>query len=307
MSVLVVGEALVDVVTNASGRTSRHPGGSPMNVAVGLGRLGVPVQLLTALGDDHDGHLLRCHLEDSAVQLIRCCLPQTSTASAQLDAAGVATYTFALDWRLPTRVPPAPHWLHVGSIAVTQPPGADVVSALRGRTISYDVNCRPSLMGRPEQVRGVIEDQIRRSNVVKLSDEDAAWLWPGQPVEELVAGWLTQGPSLVVVTRGANGASGWTAGCAVHTPTAPGGPVVDTVGAGDAFMAGLIWALMPDDAVAVNEAQLINAMEIAGVVARRTCERAGADPPRLGEVAQTRSLVIPVDGSEPASQGAQHR
>ncbi|MCW2498515.1 MAG: sugar kinase [Frankiales bacterium] len=290
MTFLVVGEALVDVVTWADGRTAEHPGGSPANVAVGLARLGLPVQLRTALAPDAHGALVRGHLEASGVDVRATELPRTSVAAAQLDERGSATYVFELSWRLDDEVDPGGvTWLHVGSLGVTVLPGADAVSRLVdahvGRAvISYDPNCRPLLMGRPADVLDRIEQQVRRSDVVKLSDEDAAWLFPGEPLEKVAARWLALGPAVVVVTRGGAGAQAWTGDAAVTVPAAEGAAVADTVGAGDAFMAGLVWALSGAELRGLGAAELTAALGRAALVARRTCERVGADPPWLAEL-----------------------
>jgi fructokinase len=119
---------------------------------------------------------------------------------------------------------------------------------------------------------------------VKLSDEDAAWLFPDDPVEDVARRWLALGPALVVVTCGEHGARGWTADLAESVPVADGDPVRDTVGAGDAFMAGLIWSLSGVDLVTLSREDLVAALTRAGLVARRTCERVGADPPWQGEL-----------------------
>lgn len=285
MSFLVVGEALVDVVTAPDGAVRERPGGSPLNVAVGLGRLGAPVQLLTAFAEDAHGELLRRHLAASRVSVARRPLPRTSVAHARIDRSGGATYEFSLVWELDEVTVPDPlSWVHVGSLGVTQPPGAETVAGLvdsvRGRAVvSYDPNCRPALMGEAEEALGRVEDQVRRSDVVKLSDEDAEWLCPHEPLAALARRWLALGPAVVVVTGGARGAQAWTRSHHVRVGALDGGPVVDTVGAGDAFMAGLVWSLAGRDPRELRREELVRALGTASRVARRTCERQGADPP----------------------------
>ncbi len=274
MTLLVIGEALVDIVTRTDGTVLERPGGSPLNVAVGLGRLGHEVQLLTALGDDDHGRLVTDHVTASHVELLVAPLARTATADARLDGSGAATYVFDIAWDL-TGAPSydAPDWLHVGSIGTTLQPGADQVAALvtsyAGR-VSFDPNCRPLLMGTPDLAR--VEALVAASDVVKLSDEDAAWLSPGESHLALAKRWLDLGPSLVVVTLGPDGAVAVTSEGVREIPLAAGDPVIDTVGAGDSFMAGLISGLV--DGVPVNDA-----LGLAARTSRITCSRVGADPP----------------------------
>jgi fructokinase len=292
--VLVVGESIVDVVT-ADGETRSWPGGSPANVAVGLSRLGLTAHLLTDLGDDDGGQLLQGHFRDSGVHLVNPPGPRpTSVARATLDAERQASYVFELSWELidPQARPAAPDVVHFGSIGASYPPGDEQVRRLvegyAGRSlVTYDPNCRPSLMGDVVAARALVEAHVSRSDVVKLSDEDAAWLYPGLELQGLAEQWLARGPELVVVTLGAQGATAWTATGSVTAPPSPGAPVIDTVGAGDAFMAGLICGLAghtPESLARLGTTELTQVLADAGVIARRTCERPGADPPWAGEL-----------------------
>lgn len=269
----MVGESLVDVIVEQDGRRTERAGGSPANVAVGLARLGRRVQLLTALGDDAHGALLREHLAEVEVTAAR--LARTSTALARLDETGSATYEFDIDWDLGDASAEGP-WLHLGSIATVLRPGADAVLALarQAATVSFDPNCRPDIAPRD---LSRVEQLAALSTVIKLSDEDLAWLYPDTPFEDVAERWLAGRAELVVLTRGAEGADAVSKRGRLHVPSADGGPVVDTVGAGDAFMAGLLDGLLRD----LSHQQ---ALERAAVVARRTCERPGADPPRAEDL-----------------------
>jgi fructokinase len=285
--VLVVGESLVDIVLGPDGeQLSVAPGGSPMNVAVGLARLGVPVRLMTCLGDDEHGALVRRHLADSGVQLRAPSTTRpTSTATATLDDQGRASYEFALHWD-PGRLelPAELASLHVGSLAAVVVPGdADVVSlvdraAVAGLPISYDPNVRPAVSPEPAVLWRRVQHISNRSTLVKMSDEDLEYLQPQRPIDEILRALVSDSRTEVaVVTRGEHGASGADRSRSVELASPPA-EVVDTVGAGDAFMAGLLaahWSGQRD----------LGALMNAGLtVAAVTCGRRGADPPWRDEL-----------------------
>jgi fructokinase len=298
--VLVVGESLIDAVVQPDGSASEHPGGSPANVALGLARLGREAHLLTRIGDDERGQAVRKHLESSGVRLVPGSVVPgpTSVATAVHDAAGSASYTFDLTWRLPNAPLPAdPLAVHTGSIAAALQPGAAtvervVLGAHRRTTITFDPNLRPALIGSRERVRPQVETLVAASDVVKLSEEDAAWLAPGQPPERLAEQWRRLGPAVVVLTLGGDGAVAFCAAGRIAVP-APRVRVVDTVGAGDSFMAGVIdglWsagllggaarAALRDVSRQVLERVLRHAVRVAAV----TVSRAGADLPTRADL-----------------------
>jgi len=300
---LVVGEALVDVVVHPEGGRSEHPGGSPANVALGLARLHRPVGLLTWLGADQLGGRVRAHLSTDGVRILDGdrVATHTATALARLDAAGVAEYVFDLEWDLPNRWSgddQAPLVMHSGSIAATLQPGADSVAALARRlrstsTITYDPNVRPQIMGSPGLVRGPIERFVALADVVKVSDEDLAWLYPTESVADVAARWAVAGPAIVVVTQGGDGARALTSlGIDLQVP-AVAVDVVDTVGAGDSFMAGLIDGLWSAHLLGAEQREVLRAVDGPTLeqVLRRcvqigaiTVSRAGANPPFLEEL-----------------------
>lgn len=301
---LVIGEALVDVVRLPDGTSTEHPGGSPANVALGLGRLGRDVHLLTWFGADEHGATLRRHLEASNVSLVEGSdtAPRTSVAVASVDAAGVATYDFDLTWHVPERwAAPAgaPLVVHTGSIAaVLEPGGTDVAHILQAHrasaTITYDPNLRPSLMPPPEHTRPVVEALVELSDVVKVSDEDLGWLHPGVDPLEVARRWATSGPALVVVTRGGEGATAVTSsGHELDVAAAPV-TVADTVGAGDSFMSGLVDGLWSVGLLGAGQREALHHAEetpLRGVLTRCTqiaaitVGRPGADPPTTAELA----------------------
>lgn len=302
--ITVVGESLVDLIEDASGEAVGHPGGSPANVAVALARLGQPTTLLTQLGDDAYGRLLRAHLAGNGVRLDPASvpdLPRTGVARTRVGADGQARYDFDIAWRsFPDRagLGSGARCLHTGSLATVLEPGADDVLALvrdrRASTmISYDPNCRPALMGDRTTARQRVEELVAVSDVVKVSLEDLAWLYPGRGYEELGRQWLAPGASVVVVTCGDGGAWAVARSGAVRVDARPV-RVADTVGAGDAFTAGLLAGLARRDLLgaarraalgAVGRDMLGAVLAEAAHVAALTCTRRGAEPPTRAELA----------------------
>jgi fructokinase len=286
-SFLVVGEALVDMISEAGTWTfEAAPGGSPLNVAVGLAAAGHPVRLASEVGDDLFGGLVREHLAGHGVDpadLVTSGAP-TSLAFARLDPTGAAGYHFRLGWSWRGRPELAGvSGLHVGSLGAVLAPGAaavrDAVASARGRSVpvSYDPNVRPTLMG--AGARPAIEALVAAADLVKVSSDDLAWLYPDTPPEDAAAGWLRRGPRLVVVTRGAAGAVALSPAYTLECP-APRIEVVDTVGAGDAFTAGLLSSLARAGALAEpDRAAVTAALRHATAVAAAVCLHRGAEPP----------------------------
>ncbi|MDO5629802.1 MAG: carbohydrate kinase [Mobilicoccus sp.] len=308
--ILVVGEALVDIVHRTDGTVDEHPGGSPLNVAIGLARLGHGVDFASRFGDDVHGHAILAHLEsEPAITLTRgtASAPSTSTATATLDDTGAATYDFDLTWDVAGALDddPVAH-LHTGSIAATLAPGADDVLAAARRaaqhgTVSYDPNARPSLMGDPAEARAIVENVIATSDVVKASDEDIEWFYDvaahdHHVLDDVMRRWASLGAGLVVVTRGGDGCRAYVpAGDEwVDVPPASDVVVIDTVGAGDSFMSGLISGLL--DAGLLGGIDARQALRLADLAAVRpaldraiacsaiTVSRAGANPPTRSEL-----------------------
>jgi fructokinase len=296
---LVVGEALVDAVTTPGGATLEHVGGSPANVAFGLAALDHPVDLATWIATDERGRRIEevCRARGVALTPGSQGAAFTSVAHATLDADGAATYVFDLEWQVAS-VPGLTAYghVHTGSIgAVLEPGGAQVREILAearkvGATVSYDPNARPSLMGRPEQARRTVESNIALSDVVKVSDEDIAWLCPGESLDDVVRAWGDLGPALIVVTRGGDGALVRVTRTGERQALpAPVVQVVDTVGAGDSFMAGLVSGLIdagllggPRARTRLHEATLAEvqpAVERALRTGALTVGRAGAHAP----------------------------
>lgn len=289
-SVLVVGEALTDIIAQG-GDVREVPGGSPANVALGLSRLDTPTELLTAVGKDARGQAITERLEAAGVSLMPQSWSQeaSSSAEATLRPDGSAEYTFRIRWHLPdnVRVPAVSH-LHVGSIATFLAPGADQVEALiearrPGTTVSYDPNIRPALVGDPDAARSRFEQLCRSCDVVKLSDEDAEFLYPVRTPEE-VAESIGAVVPIVVVTLGAEGSLLRHVGVTTRVP-ATATTVADTVGAGDSYMAALLWSLLGEPGCpAVDAAAVERAAQAASRAAAITVSRVGAEPPTTAEL-----------------------
>jgi len=301
--ILVIGESLIDIVRRPGEPAVRHPGGSCMNVAVGLGRLGYRPTLATWIGDDDDGRAIARHCARSGVVVLpgSTGAARTSTADASLDADGHATYTFDMEWRMPV-IPKTNRYgiVHVGSLgSVLEPGGTDVWKFIetnrRHSFVTFDPNCRPTVMGERREVFARVAEFVALSDLVKVSDEDLAWLYPGivgepdfELLAEIAADWCAKGPTVVVVTMGARGALAVSrTGASVRVDADTTRPVVDTVGAGDALTAGLIHGLLdygfsfPRDRAKIMRDPLHfgtilgEAIDIAGI----TVSRPGADPP----------------------------
>ena len=304
MRTLVIGESLIDIVHRPDGSTREHVGGSPANVAVGLARLGHDVTLATMIGDDERGTRIATRLEEEGIALTEGSIGErpTSVATSTLDETGAAAYTFDLTWELNEYQPlEGLAHVHTGSIAATLEPGASAVlstlqSARPSATISYDPNARPSLMGDPHEVRAKIEQLIGLSDVVKASDEDIAWLYDGAPLPDILRLWGLLGPALVVVTRAEKGAViGLTITGELTSVNAPVVEVMDTVGAGDSFMAGLLSGLLEASLLggiqarerlrSASLADVRPAVDRALACASITVSRAGAAPPYLADLA----------------------
>lgn len=299
---LVIGEALVDIVRTPDGSEQEHVGGSPLNVAVGLARLGHDVELATSIGEDHHGRLIEEHLGHDFVPLSpgSRSAERTSTAIATTDETGSAQYEFTMAWEL-APVPGGFQHVHTGSIAAVMQPGAStILSALQDArphaTLSYDPNSRPSLMGDPHDARQQMEQIIGLCDVVKASDEDIAWLYgEDAPIDEIARLWAQLGPAVVVVTRGAEGAL-------VHLPNEDEtldvagrrADVADTVGAGDSFMSGLLSGLLDHGLLGGADARerlgtnvrqpVLDAVDRAIRTSAITVSRPGAQPPRRDEL-----------------------
>ncbi len=305
-AVVVAGDALIDLTPTQTVRGhvayEPHPGGSCLNVAVGLGRLGVPTAFLARLSSDAFGQMLRAQLSESGVQPSYFVDTDDLTTLAAVHLrGGQATYSFHAQGAadrglLPEHLAPLPDGaaLHLGSIALMLEPVATTLEWLlrreaRRRVVSLDPNVRPGLIADRVAYLDRFEGWMRLVDIMKVSEEDLAWLYPRRAADDVVAGWHAAGIPLVIVTHGEHGASASTPLWSTSVE-APRVAVVDTVGAGDAFMSGALAhlherSLMSRDALlALDASGLTELLEAACLVAADTCTRAGAEPPRRREL-----------------------
>ncbi|WP_144720165.1 carbohydrate kinase family protein [Agrococcus jejuensis] len=284
----VVGEAIMDVLVDDGVRTER-PGGSPANVALGLGRLGRRVALRTQLGPDAHGGAIAAHLAASDVHVLPSSFDadRTSTAIATIGADGSADYAFDVTWTVDRIEAVAATVLHVGSVGAFLAPGGRVVEqAVRtsaARWITLDPNVRPSLLPDRAAASATFARLAATADVVKLSDEDAAWLLPDLDADAVLDAIGAMGPSLVVLTCGADGAS-LAAGTARARVASATTDAVDTIGAGDTCMAALIDGLLALDRIPDGASELRDLGERAMAAAAITVGRRGADLPWAAEL-----------------------
>ncbi len=302
--IVVGGEALVDLVDD-HGLLSPVPGGGPFNTAIALGRLGIPVAYLGTLSHDDYGSLLALLLTEAGVDmsLVRWSDAPTPLAVVHRQDDGENAYTFYLTGTSLTDLPPEAvpalpehAWaIHVGTLALAVDPPAAAYEALldreaRRRTIVLDPNVRPAVFGDQVSYRARFERLARLADVVKLSEHDAAWIYPELERADILERVLGLGPRLVAITMGTLGAVAASREGQARVPAVPI-TVVDTVGAGDIFGAALLAALVERDALepgatrSLDDSLLEEAVGYAVTASAITCTRRGAVPPSRAEIA----------------------
>lgn len=287
--IVVVGEQVVDLVPAGDGLLRAALGGGPANIAIAAARLGAETTMLARLGRDSFGAAFRDRLAVAGVDtghLIPTAQP-SALALATVDEHGEAAYDFwlsgAADFAWRSRDFPefsAGTRIHLGSLAAFLPPGADAIerwaASHRERcTISFDPNLRPIALSRPDSLVR-LERLADLAHVIRVSAEDLEMAYPGVPALATAKRWLRQGNKLVVLTRGAEGATALTDGETVEVK-APKVSAVDTIGAGDTATGALLVGL--SEGVPLRE--LLAFMCAAAAL---TCTRVGADPPTRAEV-----------------------
>ena len=304
---MVCGEALIDLTHAALdpvGRYHAYEGGGPHNTAIGLGRLGTSTGFLGRISVDGFGQMLRSSLQRSNVDLRHTAETSDPTmlAVATLSAEGNAQYAFytvgtadvALSESDLVEFGPNVRALHFGTLSLAlEPMGATLRALLtrqRGRRlIAIDPNVRLSVIADVPAYRALIEDLIAKSDVVKISDADLTGVWPDQPIEEIARRLFESGPALLCVTRGGDGVTVFH-GTSQFDVAATRVEVVDTIGAGDTFNAGLLaWldrdgSLQRSSVEAMSSDRVRSAVAFAARAAAVTCGRPGANPPWAHEV-----------------------
>lgn len=302
------GEALIDFLPATFGEDRGYVprvGGSPFNVAVALARLETPTGFLGRVSTDFFGDMLVEALGANAVDLryVARTADPTTLGFVSLGHDSEPQYAFfnvgaadrmmtAAD--LPAELDPEIEALHFGSFSLAVEPSGSALAALmrreRGkRILSLDPNVRPTMIGERAAYLKRLEGLLGLVDLVKVSRADLEWLYPGQPTGSVATHWLSLGPRLVVITQGGDGSIAFRANATVQIPSEPV-RIVDTVGAGDSFMAGILsalhqrGALTPEGLDDIDEGELRQCLKFANRVAGLTCARAGANPPHRREV-----------------------
>lgn len=291
---------MIDLVIDTDGTVQATLGGAPFNTARACGRLGASVAFVGAISIDRFGTMLATQLEADKVSidwLPRVTMP-TTLAAAELDERGTASYRFYIDGtsapalvRAPDVTPTA---LFTGGLGLVLHPMAETIERMVAGApddclVMVDVNCRPLVIPDRESYLRSVDRVIAGADLVKVSDEDLAYIAPGVDPIETARALLDLGPSAVLITAG---------GGAVHVITGDGEAtvpvhrveVVDTIGAGDSFGAGfLFWWLESGNKVGdlASLDHLVPAVGAATVVAGIVCGRRGADPPWRHELPPT--------------------
>ena len=295
--ILVAGEALVDLVIDPDGAVTAALGGAPFNTARAGGRLGADVAFLGTISIDRFGTMLAARLAADGVStdpVVRIDLP-TTLAAAELNERGAASYRFYIQGTSAPALAVVPEiepdLLFTGGLGLVLEPMAETIEALvtersRDAMVIVDVNCRPLVV--PERLSYVarVDRVVAHADVVKVSDEDLAYLLPGVDPKLAARRLLDRGPKAVLLTAGGSATHVLTADGEATVPVEPV-EVVDTIGAGDTFGGGFMswWSASGLGAAEAGELDgLVPAVEAANTVAGIVCTRRGADPPWRAEL-----------------------
>ena len=299
MSIWVCGEVLIDLISDGSGERVPHVGGGPANTAKALARLGHDVYFIDGISSDKYGQMSRQELLDDEVKLDLAlnsdkptCLAivslnESGGASYEFEIDGTATFDFSASW-LPDPSRYRPSVLHIGTLVTVIQPGADVLydwamQVAEFAPIVFDPNVRSVVMNDRDKYLAAVERWVAISSVVKVSDDDMAWLYPGQQYADVAKRWINDGAALVVVTRGADGLVGFTSDGSVEVPGVKV-DVADTVGAGDTVGAIVVEAMVEKGILNLTGDALKAVLNRAAIAAGITCSRKGAQPPYKHEL-----------------------
>jgi fructokinase len=294
----VVGEVLIDLIPEG---LDHKPvvGGGPANTAKALAKLGIDTQFIDGISTDGYGQMAKDELNTAGVKLVyvKYSDKPTCLAIVSLSDLGSATYEFVIEntatfdftseW-LPKPQTKRPTLLHVGTLATVIDPGASVLfewaqSVAKVAPIVFDPNIRPAVISDRMQYVAQVERWIAISSAVKVSDEDIKWLYSSIGVVQIINDWLAKGPSLIVVTHGDKGLTGYRKGEVVSVEAIQV-KVVDTVGAGDTVGAILVEAMEKDGLESLTGARLETMLKRASKAAAITVSRVGANPPTSEEL-----------------------
>jgi fructokinase len=305
--ILCCGEALIDMLPRETTKGEKgfapYAGGAIFNTAIALGRLGVPTAFFTGLADDMMGEILIETLKASNVDASPCAIvARPSTIAFVKLVNGQATYAFYDEGTAGRMITEADlpdlddscEALHFGAISLIPSPCGETYEALMKReqakrVISLDPNIRPGFIKDKPAHMARINRMAAMSDILKFSDEDLEWFGMTGNHEELAGYWLNHGAKLVVITKGAEGATGYTKSLKVSVPSERV-TVVDTVGAGDTFDAGILASLKMNDLLtkaqvaSLGETALRDALALGAKAAAVTVSRAGANPPWAKEI-----------------------
>ena len=296
--VWVAGEVLIDLIPEGS---DRKPivGGGPANTAKSLSKLGIDTQFIDGISIDDYGLMAKNELmstgvklnyikySDKPICLAIVSISDSGSASYEFVIENTATFDFTPDW-LPNLQTERPALLHLGTLATVIEPGASVLyewaqSVAKVAPIVFDPNIRPAVINDREKYLKQVERWVSISSAVKASDEDIKWLYPFLEIEQVINNWLAKGPSLIVVTHGNKGLSGYRMDEKVSVEAVKV-VVADTVGAGDTVGAILAEAIVKDGLDALSGVRLEMLLKRAAKAAAITVSRSGANPPTLKEI-----------------------
>ncbi len=308
MKIAILGEALIDFKSTGALAFQGFIGGSSLNVATATARLGQSTMFLTQISSDLFGASLREHMTKNGIDTSHVLESDShSTLAFVEERDGQAHFSFMNSRAADTMYDPQPRpilpanlkFMQFGSISLLSDPTSTSITEIIGKhrsslnhnvTVVFDPNCRPALTPDLEGYKRKLRNWLRLAHVVKVSDQDLGWLEPDKSLDDVAADWIAQGPSVVIITRGEHGSSLYRAGHErLQVPT-PKVSVIDTVGAGDTYTAGLMVSLLEHgheraEQLATHSDQTwLEVMQFAAQAAAINCTRAGANPPTRAEV-----------------------